>query len=90
LINATPLGLHEDDPLPVELGAMPVVSYVADLTYRAAGETSLVHAARERGLVARDGRDMLLAQGVAAWAHWLPGVRVPVEVMRAALDGRMG
>ena len=90
LLNASPLGLHEHDPLPVELGAMPVISFVADLTYRATGLTPLVEAARERGLIAADGRDMLLAQGVAAWAYWFPGVSVPVEVMRAALEGRMG
>lgn len=90
VINASPLGLHEHDPMPVDLGAMPVVSFVADLTYRATGSTPLVEAARERGLVASDGRDMLLAQGVAAWANWFPGVSVPVEVMRAALEGRMG
>lgn len=90
LINATPLGLHHDDPLPVELGALPVVSYVADLTYRADGPTGLIELARSRGLAAVDGHEMLLAQGVAAWAHWFPGVSVPVEVMRAALEGRMG
>jgi shikimate dehydrogenase len=90
LINATPLGLHQDDPLPIELPAMPTVSYVADLAYRSDGPTALVAVARERGLAATDGREMLLAQGVAAWAHWFPGASVPVEVMRAALAGRMG
>ena len=90
LINATPLGLHHADPLPVELGAMPVVTHVADLTYRADGPTPLIALARARGLAASDGHAMLLAQGVAAWAYWFPGVSVPVEVMRAALEGRMG
>lgn len=90
LINATPLGLQPHDPLPVELGAMPTVAWVADLTYRSDGPTELILAARERGLAAADGREMLLVQGVAAWAHWLPGVSVPVEVMRAALGGRLG
>jgi shikimate dehydrogenase len=90
LINATPLGLHETDPLPMELGGLPVISYVIDLTYRPHRPTALVSAALERGLAAVDGREMLLIQGVAAWAHWFPGVSVPVEVMRAALEGRMG
>jgi shikimate dehydrogenase len=90
LINATPLGLQDDDPLPIELAALPSVSYVADLTYRATGPTALIELAMARGLAAADGREMLLTQGVAAWAHWFPGVSVPVEVMRAALAGRMG
>ena len=90
LLNATPLGLHHADPLPVDLAAMPVVAWVADLTYRASGVTPLIEVARSRGLPSADGREMLLVQGVAAWAHWFPGVSVPVEVMRAALEGRMG
>jgi shikimate dehydrogenase len=90
VINATPLGLRPDDPLPIELGAMPVVTHVADLTYRADAPTALIELARSRGLGAADGREMLLTQGVAAWTYWFPGIAVPVEVMRAALDGRMG
>jgi shikimate 5-dehydrogenase len=89
VINATPLGLHHADPLPVELGALPVVSHVIDLTYQADGQTPLIALARSRGLAAADGREMLLRQGVASWAYWFPGVSVPVEVMRAALGGRM-
>jgi shikimate dehydrogenase len=90
VINATPLGLRRDDPLPVELGALPVVSHVADLAYQADRQTPLIALARSRGLAAADGREMLLSQGVASWGHWFPGVSVPVEVMRAALEGRMG
>lgn len=90
VINATPLGLGADDPPPIELGPLPVVSHVADLTYRADGPTALVAEAQQRGLVAADGREMLLIQGTAAWRHWFPGVGVPTEVMRAALAGRMG
>lgn len=86
LINATPLGLHHEDALPVELAALPVVAWVADLTYRSGGTTALVELAYERGLAAGDGREMLLAQGVAAWSHWFPDVNVPVEVMRAAIE----
>lgn len=85
LINATPLGLHASDPMPVELDTMPVVSHVADLTYRDGENTALVAGALERGLAAADGREMLLIQGVAAWQYWFPDVVPPVEVMRAAL-----
>lgn len=89
VINATPLGLDGDDTLPIDLGPLPVVSHLVDLTYRSHEDTPLVAHARERGVIAADGREMLLIQGVAAWKHWFPGVSAPVEVMRAALAGRM-
>ena len=92
LINATPLGLHADDALPVDLAMMPSLRGVLDLTYRGDGPTALVQAARARGLVAEDGREMLLVQGAAAWATWFASepIAPPIEVMRAALAGRLG
>lgn len=86
LINATPLGLAADDPLPAELGEYPRLRAVADLTYRAEATTALVASALGRGLAAQDGREMLLIQGAAAWQWWFPGHPPPVEVMRAALE----
>lgn len=89
-INCTPLGLGADDPAPIELDVYPVVAWVVDCTYRASAVTRLVREAEARGLAVADGRELLLAQGVAGWRHWFPGVQPPVEVMRAALEGRMG
>jgi shikimate 5-dehydrogenase len=40
---------------------------------------------RERGVLAGDGREVLIAQGAAAFARWFPGVEAPMEVMRAAV-----
>jgi shikimate dehydrogenase len=88
-INCTPLGLGADDPAPLELDTLPVVSWVVDCTYRDRGRSTLVRDAERRGLAHADGRELLLAQGVAGWRYWLPGVPPPVEVMRAALEGRM-
>lgn len=92
LINATPLGLRADDALPVDLDTMPQLCGVLDLTYRADGPTTLVESARRRGLAAEDGREMLLVQGAAGWATWFADnpVAPPIEVMRAALAGRLG
>ncbi|HET9065893.1 MAG TPA: hypothetical protein VFN22_08770 [Gemmatimonadales bacterium] len=87
LVNASPLGLHADDPLVVDLAAWPRLTAVLDLTYRQHGTTALVALARERGLEAADGLEMLLAQGVACWTWWFPGVEPPVGVMRDALLG---
>jgi shikimate dehydrogenase len=89
VVNATPLGLHAGDPLPVKLGDFPRLTGVVDLTYRAHGLTGLASAALKRGLAASDGREMLVVQGAAGWRHWFPGVEPPIEVMRAALAGKM-
>jgi len=83
-INATPLGLAGHDPLPVDLNHIPGVARALDLVY-APGETRWVHALRERGVAAADGREMLVQQGAAAFERFFPGVDAPVEVMRAAV-----
>lgn len=87
VINTTPLGLAPGDPLP--LAAPPVSAAIAlDMVY-ARGESAWTHAMRAAGLRAADGRTMLVAQGAAALERWFPGVRAPVEVMRAAVDARL-
>ncbi len=89
LINTTPLGLGEDDPLPITPFETPQVRCVLDLVYRP-GETPLVLAYRERGIPAADGREVLIAQGAVAFDRWFPGVPAPVEVMRAAVRAALG
>jgi shikimate dehydrogenase len=84
-INATPLGLSGHDPLPAEVNHMPGVQTALDLVY-APGETRWVHALRERGIDAMDGREMLVQQGAAAFARFFPGTAAPTEVMRAAVQ----
>ena len=87
VINTTPLGLHRDDALPLE--APPAGARVAlDLVY-APGETRWTHAMRRAGVRAADGRTLLVAQGAAALERWFPGVRAPVEVMRAAVNAEL-
>jgi shikimate dehydrogenase len=87
VINTTPLGLASTDPLPLD--RPPAAAVVAlDMVY-AGGETEWVRAMRRAGLRAADGRTMLVAQGAAALERWFPGVRAPVEVMRAAVDARL-
>ncbi len=89
VVNATPLGLHATDALPLDPGAVPAGAVALDLVY-AKGGTPWVRALRARGVRAADGRAMLVAQGAAAFERWYPGVRAPVEVMRAALRGVLG
>lgn len=84
-INATPLGLAGHDSLPIDLNHIPGVQHALDLVY-GPGETRWVHALRERGIQASDGREMLVQQGAAAFARFFPESAAPTEVMRAAVQ----
>ncbi len=85
LINATPLGLQPDDPLPIEPEGFPRAEIAFDMVY-APGETAWIRAMRSRVRRAADGRTMLVAQGAAAFELWFPRKRAPVEVMKAAVN----
>lgn len=84
VINATPLGLRPDDPLPSRPEATPRAVAALDLVYRR-GETPWVLLQRQAGRSAADGREVLLAQGAASFARWFPRFDPPVDAMRAAL-----
>ncbi|MBI3324057.1 MAG: shikimate dehydrogenase [Candidatus Omnitrophica bacterium] len=84
LINATSLGLHRDDPLPIDPAALHPGLAVIDLVY-ARPTTRLAAAARRRGLLATDGLAMLVYQGAESfrlWWHRQP----PLEAMRRAVE----
>lgn len=83
LVNATTLGLHAHDPMPIAAHHLGHFGAVLDLVY-AAGATPLVRAARDAGLPAADGTTMLLAQGAASFRCWT-GHTPPLEVMRRAI-----
>ena len=84
VVNATRLGLHPTDPLPLDPG-QGRVGAVLDVVY-GSRPTPLVERARELGIPAADGREMLLQQGMASFRHWW-GVPAPEAAMRAALEG---
>ena len=70
-INATPLGMKgrpEFDRFDILDSASP--SFVFDMVYRPRGSTALTAEAERRGLVAIDGRAMLKAQALRAFAVW--------------------
>ncbi|MBF0559494.1 MAG: shikimate dehydrogenase [Nitrospirae bacterium] len=81
VINATPLGLKHDDPVPVDASLLNNKHTVCDLIYR---ETPLLRMASERGCRTLSGLGMLLWQGIFAFELWT-GKMPPVEVMRNAL-----
>ena len=83
LINATPVGMKESDPLPVDAAALHPGLYVYDIIYNLPA-TNLVREATKRRLHAVTGLGMLLYQGVIAFEIWT-GRKAPVGVMRKAL-----
>jgi shikimate dehydrogenase len=86
VINTTPLGLHANDPVPLDLAALPARCAVLDLVYRP-GETAWVRDARALGHRAEDGLRMLVAQGAAAYAWWF-GEVPDVTAMWRVLEPR--
>jgi shikimate dehydrogenase len=61
VINATPLGLKDDDPLPLDVARMEPHAALFDVLLRNQ-PTALVRAARARGLNAQAGFEMLIQQ----------------------------
>jgi shikimate dehydrogenase len=70
IVNATPLGMKDGDPLPIPAEHLNEGMAVCDAVYRPDRETSLVREARERGTRAVTGERMLLYQGVQAQRLW--------------------
>lgn len=85
-VNSTPLGLRPGDPHPLPPEGGPRYGAALDLVY-GPDETAWVRAARERGVPAADGLEMLLRQGAAAFERWW-GIPAPLDAMRAALPPR--
>lgn len=81
IINATPLGLKPDDPLPLNPGLIKSEMIICDLVYK---KTNFLEEAKKRGAETIDGSGMLLWQGVLAFELWT-GIKPPVDVMRNAL-----
>ena len=86
LVNATPVGqAGAADELPVPDHLLDGVQAVCDLAYRGDGaETGLIIAARERGIRAVDGLDVLVGQGAIAF-RMFTGCSAPIAAMRAAV-----
>ena len=85
IINATPLGLKPDDPLPIKPDHITSKMVVCDLVYK---KTRFLQEAEKRNARTVNGSGMLLWQGVLAFELWT-GVKPPVDVMRDALMSRI-
>lgn len=87
LLQLTSLGLHDEDPAPIDLKLLELNSalHVFDAIYR---PTPLLMRAKELGLPAADGKEMLIFQGAASFEIWT-GLKAPLDAMRKgyALNG---
>lgn len=81
IVNATSLGLHAGDPLPLDAARLHPGQLVYDIVTHA---TPLQAAAAERGCTVSDGLGMLLRQGAIAYQHWF-GSRPDTGLMSTAL-----
>ncbi|MFQ5677897.1 MAG: shikimate dehydrogenase family protein [Gemmatimonadota bacterium] len=82
VVNATRLGLREEDALPIEPEACEAGA-VLDLVY-APGGTPWVRAAEAAGIPAVDGVEMLVQQAAGSLRCWFPEMEPPLAEMRAA------
>ncbi|HWR59774.1 MAG TPA: shikimate dehydrogenase [Thermodesulfovibrionales bacterium] len=83
IINATPLGLKDNDPSPIDTDLLTSSMSACDLIYK---ETAFLKSASEKGCKTLNGLGMLLHQGVLAFEIWT-GVKPPIDIMRKALAG---
>ncbi|MEA3201746.1 MAG: shikimate dehydrogenase [Thermoplasmata archaeon] len=83
VVNCTTVGLHQDES-PIDVARLGSGAALLDAVYRPGG-TRLVREARARGLVAVDGRAMLLHQGARAFKLWT-GREAPLDAMRSVLS----
>jgi shikimate dehydrogenase len=85
VINATPLGMKEEDPMPVPWDFVREDRAFCDAVYRPGTQTPLVRLARERDVPVVPGDRMLLYQGVLAQKLWT-GREPNVKVMDLAIS----
>ena len=84
VINASAVGLHDDEFLPLAYTATQAGCLFYDLLYRP-DRTPFLRHARAAGRPVMDGRRMLLHQGTLAFSLWT-GRPAPLEVMDRALQ----
>jgi shikimate dehydrogenase len=90
VVNATPLGMRPEDPLPVAAEWLQPGQVVADMVYRPT-VTRLLQAAEARGARPIGGIGMLVAQGALAIETWNSDSQsaAPRDVMRAAAEAAL-
>jgi shikimate dehydrogenase len=85
VVNATPLGMKEGDPMPVPAGYVREGRVFCDAVYRPGTQTPLVRLARQRSVPVIPGDRMLLYQGVLAQMLWT-GREPNIKAMDSAIS----
>ncbi len=85
IVNTTPLGMKEGDPLPIPEEYLEEGRAICDVVYSPGRQTPLVQRARERGVPVVAGDRMLLYQGVLAQKLWT-GREPNVKAMDRAIS----
>lgn len=80
LINATSLGMEQNDPSPISLEHFDASLRVFDMTYNPP-QTRLLKMANEHGMKHSNGLSMLVGQGAKALQTWAGVSEVPIETM---------
>tara|TARA_B100001250_G_scaffold413858_1_gene449513 strand:+ start:4268 stop:4885 length:618 start_codon:yes stop_codon:yes gene_type:complete len=79
IVNATPLGMNANDPLPFDINLLEDGQRVIDLIYKPA-KTALLQEAEIRGLETLNGLGMLLYQAGEQFRLWT-GEEPPIKAM---------
>jgi shikimate dehydrogenase len=84
VVNATPVGLHEEAAPLIDVETLAASALVMDMIFNPP-RTPLLRAAEAHGCPVLNGLTMLLYQGARAFELWT-GLAAPVDVMRNALQ----
>jgi len=83
VVNATPLGMNDGDPLPIDMNLLSSSTFVGEVVMKSA-VTPFLRAARERGCETQVGVDMLFEQVPANLEFLGFGTATPDEVRELA------
>ncbi|HUP10510.1 MAG TPA: ThiF family adenylyltransferase [Caldimonas sp.] len=89
VVNATPLGMHDGDPLPIDVGRIDDGALVGEVVMKAR-HTPLVEAALARGLAVQVGTDMLFEMIPAYLEFFGFGTTTADELRAVARFGEQG
>ena len=83
VVNATPLGMNEGDPLPIDMSRVAPTTFVGEVVMKTA-VTPFLRAAQERGCKTQVGTDMLFEQIPAYLEFFGFGTTTPDELREVA------
>ena len=81
MVNATPLGMNEGDPLPMDVSRISPETFVGEVVMRQE-MTAFLQAAKNRGCQVQVGSDMLFEQ-IPAYLEFFGLETTTAEVLRS-------